>query len=423
VTTTLSCFSVMPMIRHVFGILTALLPLAAAAAPGQPGAQALTPRPWFEARTAHFHLYSCGPTQEVARLAMRLEQFRNAYSILAGAQAVASPPIVVMAFPDRASMQPFLPLYQGRPANLTAFFSRGSDQNLIALPLSGSETGALKAVFHEYTHLLLRHNQPYWPMWLTEGMAEIYATFETSGGHTPASASRLITTCNCWRRTTHAAGEALRRGSRLARIQRTRAPGHLLLGILAPDALLDARRQPRAQSQLPAPDPPAPPGAIARTSLHQRPPHHLPAMEAELRGYLTRGKFAPLELPVGASLQTPRPTSRARLRRPRCAIAWAPDSCRSAASKTPETYFLQARKLAPAAPALRGSGPARRQTRTVQGAVRYLRQAMDLGPVNFLAITPTPGRNICSPPTVRRCARSKRRRQRRSALPSRSRSR
>ena len=131
---------------------------------------------------AYFHIYSCGPTQEVARVAMRLEQFREAYALLAGAQAVASPPIVVMAFPDRATMQPFLPLYEGKPANLTAFFSRGSDQNLIVLPLAGTDADSLKVIFHEYTHLLLRHNQPYWPMWLTEGMAEIYATFEVVGG-------------------------------------------------------------------------------------------------------------------------------------------------------------------------------------------------------------------------------------------------
>ena len=163
--------------------MTVLLALAASAAPGKPDASALTNRHWFEARTAYFHIYSCGPTQEVARLAARLEQFRTAYSLLAGAQAVASPPIVVLAFPDHAAMRPFLPLYEDKPANLTAFFNRGSDQNLIVLALSGPDAGSLQIIFHEYTHLLLRHNQPYWPMWLTEGMAEIYATFEVRGGH------------------------------------------------------------------------------------------------------------------------------------------------------------------------------------------------------------------------------------------------
>src|SRR5437764_302091 len=38
-----------------------------------------------------------------------------------------------------------------------------------------------QAVFHEYTHLLFRHNERFWPLWLKEGMAEIYATFELTG--------------------------------------------------------------------------------------------------------------------------------------------------------------------------------------------------------------------------------------------------
>src|SRR5882724_9099104 len=124
------------MLGYLPGSLVVLLAFAAPGAPGESGAESLLKRHWFEARTAHFHTYSCGPTQEVAKLAARLEQFRQAYSLLAGAQAVASPPIVVMAFPDHASLAPFLPVYQGRPANLAAFFSRGSDENLIALSLA-----------------------------------------------------------------------------------------------------------------------------------------------------------------------------------------------------------------------------------------------------------------------------------------------
>src|ERR1043166_8246617 len=64
----------------------------------------LVNRPWFEAQTAHFNLFSCGKTQEVSLLAARLEQFRLAYLSLAGVQAVASPPIIVLGFPDRHSM-------------------------------------------------------------------------------------------------------------------------------------------------------------------------------------------------------------------------------------------------------------------------------------------------------------------------------
>ena len=98
-------------------------------------------RRWFETRTAHFNIYSCGAPQDVYKLAARLEQFCEAYTLLAGAQAAASPPIVVMAFPDHESMKPFLPLYQGNPENLAGFFNRGSDENLIVLALPGTRRG------------------------------------------------------------------------------------------------------------------------------------------------------------------------------------------------------------------------------------------------------------------------------------------
>src|SRR5690349_13753368 len=112
-------------IRFLFILLPALAAICSSA---EDDISPLLQRHWFEARTAHFNVYSCGETQRVSRLVGRLEQFRQAYSLLAGAQAVASPPIVVIAFPDIDSMRPFRPVHDGKPANLTAFFHRGSEE-------------------------------------------------------------------------------------------------------------------------------------------------------------------------------------------------------------------------------------------------------------------------------------------------------
>ena len=143
----------------------------------------LVQRAWFAARTAHFNVFSCGEPQQVFRVAAQFEQFCDAYSSLAGAQAVASPPISVLVFPDHESMKPFLPLYQGQPENLAGFFNHGTDENLIVLSLPGAhaDNEQFSVIFHEYTHLLLRRNDRIWPLWLKEGMAEIYSTFTTSG--------------------------------------------------------------------------------------------------------------------------------------------------------------------------------------------------------------------------------------------------
>lgn len=112
---------------------------------------------------------------------MRLEQFRKTYAALAGTQAVVSPPVIVMVYPNHETLKPYLPVYQGQPANLAAFFVRGTDENLIVTALAGVTADALDNVYHEYAHLLLRRNDRIWPMWMKEGMADIYATFQLQG--------------------------------------------------------------------------------------------------------------------------------------------------------------------------------------------------------------------------------------------------
>src|SRR5512141_2030407 len=170
------------VVRLVLAIIAmAIVSTDARAATSSP--VAIVERRWFETRSAHFHIYSCAPQQNVYRLAARLEQFCEAYTSLAGAEAVASPPITVIAFPDRESMQPFQPLYHGKPGNLAGFFRRGSDENLIVMALPGTNSAlqGMEVIFHEYAHLLFRRNGNVWPLWLTEGMADLYSGFEASG--------------------------------------------------------------------------------------------------------------------------------------------------------------------------------------------------------------------------------------------------
>jgi len=171
------------MSRRAFIIFISLLAPGISPVHAQSRDVPLVQRQWFETRTVHFNVYSCGAPQAANKVAGQLEEFCEAFSLLAGAQAVASPPIVVMAFPDHESMKPFLPLYHGQPENLAGFFQHGDDENLIALslPEAGAASMDMTVVFHEYTHLLFRGNDRIWPLWLKEGMAEVYSTFATTG--------------------------------------------------------------------------------------------------------------------------------------------------------------------------------------------------------------------------------------------------
>lgn len=154
----------------------------AASAPANPSAGlALLQQPWQELRTPNFRAYTVGNTQVLMTIVGKMEQFRHAYGSLAGFQTVASPPILFYAFPDDKSFTPFKPLYQGKPKDTAGYFTRGELANFIAMDLERPSSLTIETIHHEYTHLLLRRNAIYWPLWLEEGMADLYSNFEVNG--------------------------------------------------------------------------------------------------------------------------------------------------------------------------------------------------------------------------------------------------
>jgi tetratricopeptide (TPR) repeat protein len=347
----------------------------------------LTQEHWFEARTAHFNIYSCGPTQEVARVGGRLEQFREAYSLLAGAQAVASPPIVVMAFSTHAALEPFLPLYQGKPANLAAFFHRGSDENLIALCLSGRGAESLDSVFHEYTHLLLRHNDLFWPLWLNEGMAEIYSTFETTGEHSVRIGKPLEHYVRLFKAhslmplhdlfaVTHRSPEYNERDRQgIFYAESWLLTHYLMLGdnpVLKPrfgqlTALL-------RQGQLPEQ---AFTNALRIT---------LPGMENLLRRYLEADHFEGLTLTVTADLSAPRSLATRSISPVETCFRLGDLLLRVDRLDTARAYFEQGEKIAPKSPLpFEGFGLLASEQKRPAEAAQQLQTALQHGSASFLA--------------------------------------
>lgn len=344
-------------------------------------------RAWFEARTSHFAMFSCAPTQQVARVGARLEQFREAYSSLAGAQAVVSQPIVVMVFPDHASLEPFLPVYQGKPANLAAFFHRSSDENLIALYVTGTNSGSLENVFHEYTHLLLRHNAPFWPLWLSEGMADIYATFEPGPERTARIGAPHPLYLNLLARrplmplselfaVDHESpdyNERDRQGIFYA--ESWLLTHYLMLGDNPQNKahfgqLTVLLKQGQSPSQ------------AFTNAFHVT----LAQMENQLRAYFLRGRFESLKLAVSSELSAPR--AFATLPLPPVAVSFRLGDMlmRVHRPEAAADYFELGRKIMPKSPLpYEGLGLLAAEKKDSAEAVRELQEALNLGSTSFLA--------------------------------------
>jgi len=344
--------------------------------------------PWFEVRTAHFQVYSCGTPQLVYKLTGRLEQFCKAYALMAGSAAVASPPIVVLAFPDHERLKPFLPLYQGQPANLAGFFKRGEDENLIVLALPSDEDGGgdMTVIFHEYTHLLFRRNDRIWPLWLKEGMAEAYSTFATRG-RAVSLAGPIAHHLRLLEQTPlmpladlFVVGHDSPQYNESSRQGLFYAESWLLTQfLLAGDLPALRARFGGYTDRLRA-------GENAVEAFTNALGISLPAMEAQLRRYLADGQFPPLELMLSTNLSSPIDITTRALTPVEIYFRLGDELLRIERLDTAGEFFERARNIGPAGPLpYEGLGLLAMERKQPAVALENLTTALQRGSTSFLA--------------------------------------
>jgi Flp pilus assembly protein TadD len=346
----------------------------------------LAQRPWFEVVTTHFNVFSCGNARETYRLAARLEQFQRAYAMLAGKNATASPPIVVMAFPDHETLKPFLPLYQGRPGNIAGFFTRGSDENLIVLSLPNADSPDMDVIYHEYAHLLFRHNDEIWPLWLKEGMAEIYSTFTANGYYVEIARpierhlqtledEPLMPLSDLFAVTPDSPqyNEASRQGMFYA--ESWLLTHYLVAG---DNAILRARF---AQFT-----PLLSQGEMPEQAFTNALGVSLPVMERALRRYLQRGQFEPIVLTLSKSLSSPVKVATGAVTPVEILFRLGDELLRIDRLNDAQSYFEQGQKLAPASPLpYEGLGLLAAHRGNAAEAVSELQDCLQRGSTSFLA--------------------------------------
>src|SRR6185503_12819141 len=79
---------------------------------------------WVRARTDHFDLLTNTTATEARQAAAALEQFRRVLERLLppARPGLAGAPVVVLAFRDDATFDPFVPLHDGEPRAADGFF-------------------------------------------------------------------------------------------------------------------------------------------------------------------------------------------------------------------------------------------------------------------------------------------------------------
>jgi tetratricopeptide (TPR) repeat protein len=137
-------------------------------------------RPWRLVIGPHYRVLSQLNDRETAGWMHRFDQYIVATSAFLKLDLQALPPLTVVIF-DRD--KDFEPYKMTRPNGLTAtnvagFFVRRPTWSMIGMAEEGDSNELRHTLQHEATHWLMSVDQARQPAWFTEGIAEMFATFE-----------------------------------------------------------------------------------------------------------------------------------------------------------------------------------------------------------------------------------------------------
>jgi tetratricopeptide (TPR) repeat protein len=134
--------------------------------------------PWIELHTADFTLYSNAGEKKTRAIGEDLERLRDALAQLSPGIGLNSPvPTYIFVFKDKAAFQPYQKTYNGQPLFSSGYFLSRQLANYVAV--DADQHGEERAIiYHEYLHYAMRNNYSSLPLWLHEGLAEYYSTFE-----------------------------------------------------------------------------------------------------------------------------------------------------------------------------------------------------------------------------------------------------
>jgi len=147
---------------------------------------------WVRVETRNFIVYGETGENRVREVASEFERFREALGrVIPGAGTPAAVPTIVVVFGSQATFAPYRPRFKGKPISLGGYFFANEDTNIVSFP-DVDRAQSLRTIFHEYVHLVLANATQGLPIWLSEGLAEYYSTFEVLDNGRRAVVGRTV---------------------------------------------------------------------------------------------------------------------------------------------------------------------------------------------------------------------------------------
>ena len=136
---------------------------------------------WTRLDSPNFTLFSSATERTTRGLARDLEELRAALQTLLPDAELHSPvPTWIYVFQHRVDFAPYRPIYEGRRGEVDGYFLAHAHGNFVAID-GDARSDPRRTILHEYLHEIERRNLPGLPLWLAEGLAEVYSSFTTRG--------------------------------------------------------------------------------------------------------------------------------------------------------------------------------------------------------------------------------------------------
>lgn len=129
---------------------------------------------WIQVTTPNFELYTAQSERRARGTILYLEQVRQFFNRAVNIKTSVRAPTRVVLFGSEAQFKPYR-----INEFAAAYYTSGLDRDYIVL--GGYNPDSERIATHEYVHLLCRQGGLNLPLWLNEGLAELYSTLKPSG--------------------------------------------------------------------------------------------------------------------------------------------------------------------------------------------------------------------------------------------------
>lgn len=126
---------------------------------------------WIKLTSPHFRMYTINSEVKAVDALRIFEEARDFFAANSPTKSMPEGPVEIIAFNSEKAYAP----YRVNKASV-AYYQRGHKCDYIVMQQLGRDY--FPAAIHEYTHLFIEHLDLHLPLWLNEGLADVYSSLQ-----------------------------------------------------------------------------------------------------------------------------------------------------------------------------------------------------------------------------------------------------